>query len=195
MGFLCKSALESMGFARLGRNVRISDKASIYNPELIEIGDHSRIDDFCVLSGRVLLGRNVHIAVFCNLAGGTEGIEVEDFAGIAYGSHLFTQTDDYSGRALTGPTVPAQFTRVFRKKIRIGRHSIVGTASIIFPGITLAEGTSVGAMTVVTKDTEEWSVYVGNPARKIKPRRRDMLELESEYLALSAVAPSQSSSD
>lgn len=183
MAFLNEQQLEQMGFKHLGTNVRISDKASIYNPDQIEIGDHSRIDDFCVISGKVIIGRNVHIAVFCNVAGGEKGVTFEDFSGLAYGCHVFTQSDDYSGRTLTNPTVPGKYKREIKKSIVIGRHSIVGTNSLIFPGVTLAEGTSVGALSMVTKSTEEWSVYFGNPAKRIKARRRDLLELEKEYLS------------
>ena len=67
MAFYTEEELHHLGFKALGKNVKISKRASIYNPELIEIGDHSRIDDFCVLSGKIRIGRNVHIAVFCNL--------------------------------------------------------------------------------------------------------------------------------
>lgn len=172
-----------MGFKFLGRDVQISAKASIYNADLIEIGDYSRIDDFCVLSGKISMGRNVHIAVFCNLAGGSEGITIEDFAGIAYGSHIFSQSDDYSGQALTGPTIPEKFKKETKKAIRIGKHCIVGTGSLIFPGVILGEGTSVGALSLITKSTEEWSIYFGVPAKKIKNRQRQLLELEKEYLS------------
>lgn len=171
-----------MGFKSLGTNVLISSKASIYNPELIEIGNHSRIDDFCVISGKVTIGRNVHIAVFCNVAGGEKGIVFSDFAGLAYGCHVFTQSDDYSGRTLTNPTVPAKYRREFKKAVVIGRHSIVGTNSLIFPGVILAEGTSIGALSMVTKSTEEWSIYFGSPAKRLKARKRDLLELEKKYL-------------
>ncbi len=183
MAFLSEQQLSEMGFKALGKNVRISDKAAIYNHDQIEIGDHSRIDDFCVVSGKIKIGRNVHIAVFCNLAGGSEGITIEDFAGVAYGSHLFTQSDDYTGRALTNPTVPEKYKRETKKPIVIGRHSIIGTASLIFPGVSLAEGTSIGAMSMVTKSTLEWSIYVGNPAKRVKTRKQDMLALEKAYLA------------
>jgi len=182
MPFLSQQQLESMGFRSLGKNVRISDKAAIYNPEQIEIGDHSRIDDFCVVSGKVSIGRNVHIAVFCNVAGGSEGITFEDFSGLAYGCHVFSQSDDYTGRTLTNPTVPSQFKREFKKAVRLGRHCIVGTNSLIFPGVILAEGCSVGAMSMVTKSTEEWGVYSGIPARRLKDRKRDLLVLEQTYL-------------
>jgi len=183
LAFLTEDQLIKMGFKSLGSNVRISDKASIYNPEDIEIGNNSRIDDFCVISGNIYIGRNVHIAVFCNVAGGEKGITFEDFSGLAYGCHVFTQSDDYSGRTLTNPTVPDKYKREMKKAIVIGRHSIVGTNSLIFPGVVLAEGTSVGGLSMVTKSTEEWSVYFGNPAKRIKARKRDLLKLEEEYLA------------
>ncbi len=182
MAFYSQQQLESMGFKSLGKNVRISDKASIYNHDQIEIGDHSRIDDFCVISGRVTIGRNVHIAVFCNVAGGEKGIVMEDFSGLAYGCQVFSQSDDYSGKSLTNPTVPDQYKQETKKAIHIGRHAIVGASSMILPGVTLAEGTSVGAMTMVTKSTEPWSIYFGIPAKKIKDRKKDLLELEQQYL-------------
>lgn len=183
MAYLNKEQLIQMGFKSLGENVRISDKASIHNPDQIEIGKHSRIDDFCIISGKVTIGRNVHIAVFCNVAGGEKGITLEDFAGLAYGCHVFTQTDDYSGRSLTNPTVPDIYKREVKKTVVIGRHSIVGTNSLIFPGVILAEGTSVGALSMVTKSTEEWSVYFGSPAKRLKSRKRDLLILEEKYLS------------
>ncbi|BCG64775.1 MAG: dTDP-4-amino-4,6-dideoxygalactose transaminase [Methyloprofundus sp.] len=183
MAFLNDEQLKKMHFKTLGHNVRISDKASIHNASQIELGDNSRIDDFCVISGKVSLGRNVHIAVFCNVAGGDKGIVFEDFSGLAYGCHVFTQSDDYTGRTLTNPTVPEKYKREAKKAIVIGRHSIVGTNSLIFPGVVLAEGTAVGALSMITKSTEEWSVYVGNPAKRVKARKRDLLQLEKEYLA------------
>lgn len=182
MAFLTREQLRGMGFRSLGENVLISDKASIYNHDLIEIGDNVRIDDFCVISGKVTIGRNVHIAVFCNVAGGEKGVILDDFSGLAYACQVFTQSDDYSGRTLTNPTVPDNFKKETKAAVKIGRHCIVGASSIIFPGVTLAEGTSVGAMTMVTKSTESWSVYFGVPARKIKNRRRDLLQLEEQYL-------------
>jgi acetyltransferase-like isoleucine patch superfamily enzyme len=172
-----------MGFKKLGRNVQISDRAVFHNTDQIEIGDHTRIDDLCVISGRVVLGRNVHIAVFVNLAGSTAGVFVEDFAGISYGSHVFSQSDDYSGGHLTGPTVPAKYVHTSRQAVHIGRHSIAGAGCVILPGVTLGEGTSLGAGSLVMKSTEPWSVYVGSPARRIKARSRELLKLEAAYLA------------
>ncbi|MEM7611031.1 MAG: acyltransferase [Pseudomonadota bacterium] len=182
MPFLTETELASLNFKSLGLNVRISDRAAIYNPELIEVGDHSRIDDFCVVSGRVSLGRNVHLAVFSNIAGGTEGVCLEDFCGLAYGCQVFSQSDDYSGETMTNPTVPTQFKNERRARVVLGRHSIVGANSVVFPGVEMGEGTAVGAMSVVTRSTDPWSIYVGNPAKRVKERRKDLLVLEQEYL-------------
>ncbi|WP_110400208.1 acyltransferase [Sphaerotilus hippei] len=183
MAFLNEQALRGIGFKRLGCNVRISDKASIYDPEKIEIADNVRIDDFCVISGRVNFGRNVHVAVFCNVAGGDVGIIFEDFSGLAYGCQVFTQSDDYTGRSLTNPTVPDKYKIETKKAVVIGRHAIVGTSSIILPGVVLGEGTAVGAMSLVNHSTESWSVYFGCPAKRLKARKRDLLKLEAEYVS------------
>jgi len=51
MSYYSDLELQSMGFKALGKNIKISTKASIYNIDQIEIGDNSRIDDFCVISG------------------------------------------------------------------------------------------------------------------------------------------------
>lgn len=182
MAFLTQQQLNAMGFKYTGKNVRISDKASIYNPELIEIGDNSRIDDFCVISGRVVIGRNVHIAVFNNVAGGELGVHLDDFTGLAYACHVFSQSDDYSGRSLTNPTVPDEYKSETKAAVHLRRHVIIGACTIVLPGVTLEEGSSVGAMSMVTKSTEPWSIYFGIPAKRIKSRDRRLIELERNYL-------------
>lgn len=48
-----------MEFRSIGEDVRISDKASIYGASEISIGSHVRMDDFCVLSGRIEVGNSL----------------------------------------------------------------------------------------------------------------------------------------
>ena len=83
---------------------------------------------------------------------------------------------------MTNPTIPDEYKKEAKKEVFIGKHSIVGAGSIIMPGVVLAEGTSVGALSLVRKKTEEWSIYLGNPAKKIASRKKDLLELEKQYL-------------
>jgi galactoside O-acetyltransferase len=47
---------------------------------------------------------------------------------------------------------------------------------VVLPGVTLGEGSVIGANSVVTKDTEPWKIYVGSPAKPIKDRERGNIE-------------------
>jgi acetyltransferase-like isoleucine patch superfamily enzyme len=182
MSYFSEKELALLGFKYIGKNVKISRKASIYNFDRIEIGDYSRIDDFCLISGKINIGKYVLVAPYCNLAGGVKGIFLEDFVGIAYGVHIFTQTDDYSGNWMTSPLIPEMYTNVTRKAIHIDSHSIIGTKSVIMPGAHLFPGTAVGLLSVVYGRTKEWSVYSGNPAVKISDRSKKLLELKARFL-------------
>jgi galactoside O-acetyltransferase len=125
----------------------------------------------------------VHITAFNNLLSGRSLIEIHDFATLAFGCHIVAQSDDYSGRTMTNSTVPASYKLEKSETIRIGRHAILGTGTIVLPGVTIGEGVSAGAATVFLKDAEEWSIYVGAPARRLKERSRNLLKLEAQYLA------------
>jgi acetyltransferase-like isoleucine patch superfamily enzyme len=48
----------------------------------------------------------------------------------------------------------------------IKSYSFLGVNSTIRDNITLAEGTLVAMSASIFKNTEEWGVYIGNPARK-----------------------------
>ena len=180
--FYSESELRNIGFKSLGTDVHVSKKASIYGAENISIGNNVRIDDFCILSGKIIIGNYVHVAAFCGIFGGDMEVEVCDFAGISSRCSIYSQTDDYSGGFLTNPIIPEKYKNTIKGKVVIGRHSIIGTASSVLPGVIVKEGTSIGAMSLVNKDTEEWSVYAGIPARKIKERQRTILNLEKDFL-------------
>jgi acetyltransferase-like isoleucine patch superfamily enzyme len=182
MAWLTDKQLSLIPFKSIGPNVRISDKASIHNPEMIDIGMNSRIDDYCVVSGAVSIGRNVHIAVFCNIAGGEKGVSLDDFSGLAYGCHVFSQSDDYSGQTMTNPTVPKKYKNESKKSVYIGRHCIVGACSVVFPGVDMREGSALGAMSMLTKSTQAWKIYFGTPAKIIKNRDKGLLTLEKMYI-------------
>jgi galactoside O-acetyltransferase len=184
MAFLSEAAIAALGFARVGCNVKISDKASLYHPERISIADHARIDDFCILSagrGGIAVGRYVHIACYCSLIG-DERIELEDFSGLSSRVAVYSSSDDFSGRGLAHPTVPEDLRRVVHAPVSLRRHALVGAGSVILPGVTLGKGSSVGALSLVRGDLEEFWMYAGIPARKLRPRSKDLLVLEAAVL-------------
>ena len=182
MAYYTQEQLRQLGCKHIGENVKISDKASIYNCDQIEIGDNSRIDDFCVISGKIKIGRNVHITPMCLVAGGEKGVVFEEFTTIAYGVKIFTQSDDYSGKTMTNSTIPKRYKNELMQEVILKKYSIVGAGSIIMSGVTLAVGTSIGAMSLVLKSTEPWGIYVGNPAKRLKNRNKGLVSLANLYL-------------
>lgn len=182
MAYLTNEELKKLGFKYLGKNVLISDKASIYDPEKIEVGDNSRIDDFCVISGSLKFGHNVYVGPLSLIAGGDLGIIFEDFTTLAYNVKIFTQSDDYSGHTLTNSTVPKKYKKEKKEAVIVKRHSIIGAGACILPGVVLETGTSIGAMSLILKSTEPWGIYAGNPAKRLKDRKKDLLQLEKQYL-------------
>jgi galactoside O-acetyltransferase len=182
MSYLSIKKLISLKFKKLGKNVLISDKASIYNTSEISLDDNTRIDDFVIISGKVSFGKYVHIATHTSISGGTAGIVFSDFASCAYNCHIFSQSDDYSGSSMTNPLVPQKYTNVKKSAIYIGRHVIIGTGSVVFPGTRIEDGCSIGAMSLVTKSTEPYTIYVGVPAKKIKSRKKNFLKFEKLLL-------------
>jgi len=81
MAWLTDREITAMGFACVGTNVLLSNKASYYNCQNIRLGNHVRIDDFCVLSagiGGIEIGNYVHVAVYTSIIGAGE-ITIDDF--------------------------------------------------------------------------------------------------------------------
>lgn len=181
MAYLSNDQLAKMGFKSLGKEVKISDRASIYNADEMEIGDFSRIDDFCVISGKVKLGKFNHITPMCLIAGGTPGIFLDDFCTLAYGVKVFSQSDDYSGETLTNSLVPKKYKKEVFSAVHLHKHVIVGAGAVIFPGVDVAEGCAIGAMALLTKSTDAWGIYAGIPAKRVKERKKDLLQLEKEF--------------
>ena len=182
---LSRDAIERMGFAAVGENVQISDRASFYGAARIALGSNVRIDDFCVLSAGqagISIGQHVHIAVYSSLIGAGK-IILSDFCNISSRVSIYSSNDDYSGTTMTNPTVPSDYTGVTHAEVLLGKHVIVGSGSVILPGVTLGDGVAVGALSLVKRTCEAFGIYAGNPARRVKERKRDLLELEQQFMA------------
>lgn len=181
--FYSKDELKNLGFKRVGNNVKISRRAIFYNHDLIEIGNNTRIDDLCIVSGNVTIGNFVHIGVCSRLSGSRAGLIIKDFAGVSYNSTLIANTDDYSGEFLTNPCVPMKYLKYISKPVILEKHSLIASHCLLVPGVTIGEGTAIGAMSLVLKSTEDWSIYFGVPAKRIRDRNRNALKLERQLLA------------
>lgn len=108
----------------------------------VSIGEGSFVNVRCWVEGRgrVDIGRNVLI-----------GPEVMILTSI--------HEIDSDGRVTRMPV---------RSQVRIGDGCWLGARALIMPGVTIGEGTIIGAGAVVTKDCEPGAVYVGVPARRVR---------------------------
>lgn len=178
--FYTREELRALGFKAIGENVLISKKASIYGPENITIGSHVRIDDFCILSGEIILHSYIHIAAYCGLFG-KSGIEMESFTGLSPRCTLFSVSDDFGGDYLISPMTKPEHNNLIKGKITIKKYSQIGADSILLPTVIIEEGCAIGAKCLVKKATEPWGIYVGQPAERIKDRSKDLLNYINEY--------------
>jgi acetyltransferase-like isoleucine patch superfamily enzyme len=169
MTWLTELELEKLG-VKFGKNVKVDSSCVIACDEL-EIGDNSRIDAFCFLSGKIKIGKHVHIAVSVTLSG-NNGIKIGDFVGIAAYSYAFTADADYvNGRSLTNPTIPKQFARHnIKGEIILEDHVLVGAHSSIFPNAIMHEGAIFGQYSIIKGEFEEWKLYT-SPMRTVVYKR------------------------
>src|SRR5262245_9487604 len=153
-GFLTDQEVSEIGFASVGRDVKIDRTALFYGADKISIGSKVRIDAYSIISAGgegVSIGNHVHIAVHVFITGSAR-IEIHEFAGLSGRVSIYSSNDDYLGNALTGPTIPAEYRKVTSAPVIIGRHVVIGTGSVVLPGAKISEGTTVGALSLIKED-------------------------------------------
>ena len=116
------------------------------------------------------------------MIGGPESfLHMEPFSGISAGSKILCGSDDFT-QGLMNPQVPIQYRAPKMTTIVFERFSCVGVNSVVMPGVRLAEGSVVGSGSVLTKDTEPWTIYVGSPAKPVKIRDKKLIIDNSKKL-------------
>jgi acetyltransferase-like isoleucine patch superfamily enzyme len=143
--------------------VKTYEYTKIIGTDNIKFGHDIIIDDFVFIYATtpMTFGNYIHIASFSSIIGGAE-LSVEDFVAISHGARILTSTDDFKDWGFGNSTIPLKFRNVTRKPIHIGRFCIIGANSIVLPGVTIGEGATVGANSVVTRDLAPWGVHIGN---------------------------------
>lgn len=175
--FYTENELRNLGFKKIGNDIFISKKVSFYGIGKIAIGNHVRIDDFCILSGNITLEDYIHIAAFCALFGGNKGILMKSYSGLSSKVSIYAESDDYSGLSMTNPMIPTEYRNVSGGRVVLENHVIVGTGTSIMPNVTIKEGSAVGSMSLVNKSLDSWGIYAGIPCKRIKERKKELLHV------------------
>jgi len=129
-------------FKKCGKNIDIGRKVKLNSK--ISIGNNSSIGDNSFLAGPIQIGNDVMIAPQVMLIAS---------------NHNFNKKD-----------IPMNRQGSNSKGITIEDDVWIGARAIVLDGVHIRKGTIVGAGAVVTKDTEEYSIIGGNPAKLIRKR-------------------------
>lgn len=130
--------------AKIRLHVRIYRSAKIYAPWNLEIiGDH----------GPVCIGPRV---------------EIYNKDKVVFGNDIVVSQDSYICTATHDVTSPSM--KLVTKPIIINDQVWIAAKATILPGVTIGEGSVVGACAVVAKDVPPWSIVVGNPAHIVGKR-------------------------
>lgn len=148
-GFILRFLINKLLFRKIGFMCYIQPNVFIVHSERIVCGYN-----FCVNSNSYI--------------NGVGGIEIGN--NVLLGSGVVISSGEHQYNDSLDPVV---LQKIIPKKIIIGNGVWIGANAVIMPGVTLAEGTVVGAGAIVTKSTEPFSVMVGVPARKIKKREKE----------------------
>jgi putative colanic acid biosynthesis acetyltransferase WcaF len=127
--------------AKISGTARVNQSAKIWYPENLVLGNNSAIGFDVVIYNQGM-------------------VTIGDNCIISQYSYICASTHDY-----TNPLHPLVLA-----PIEIGSNVWVCAGSFVGPGVNVADGAVIGARAVLTKDALPWSVYAGNPARKIKDR-------------------------
>lgn len=130
--------------AKIGKQVNISNSATIYFPWNLEIGDWSAIGE--------------HAYIY-NLG----PIKIGERATISQRAHLCAGSHDYRDPAMPLVTPP----------ISVEGEAWVCADAFVGPGVTIGEGAVVGARAVAMISVAPWTVVSGNPAEFVKKRKME----------------------
>jgi acetyltransferase-like isoleucine patch superfamily enzyme len=141
--------------SNISKNVRLAYHASVRNSS---IGNYSSI-------GRYTKIQNTIIGKFCSISWDvTIGARNHSYRKLS--THAFP----YAKRIKL-----SRVDQINYENTTIGNDVWIGCNSVILPGLTISDGSVIGAGSVVTKSTPPYSISVGNPAKIIKYRFEDKL--------------------
>lgn len=159
------------------------------NP-LLSIGENSLIRSYSILYGGTTIGNDfqtghrVTIREFSNIGEHTKIGTLSDVQGYCdIGNYVNAHSNVHVGQKsiiedyvwlfpyviLTNDPTPPSFDL---KGVTVKKFAVVSTGSILLPGVVVGSDALVGAGAIVTKDVEEETIVVGNPAHSLGSVRK-----------------------
>ncbi len=149
-------SLTSLNNVSLGNNVKISKFVNLYG---CKIGDNTKIGAFVEIQKGVVVGKNCKISSHTFIC---EGVEIKDNVFIG---HNVTFINDRYPRSVNDMGFLKSDKDWKLEKTFINNNVSIGSSVTILCGLTISEGSMIGAGSVVTKDVPPKTLVMGNPAR------------------------------
>lgn len=143
---------------KLGEGVKVYDFVNLYG---CKIGDNTKIGTFVEVQKGVNIGANCKISSHTFIC---EGVTIEDDVFIGHGVMFI---NDIYPRATSGGALQTEADWDCIPTL-IKKGASVGSNATILGGVTIGEGSLVGAGSVVTKNIPDQTIVAGNPARIIR---------------------------
>ena len=150
--------------SRLSEAVRIGRGSTIYLGVMFDLGPNARVSvgEFTLMNGtRIICDSEVSIGDYCLISWNTVFMDT------------YRLPRETAARRRELELLPTRIPRhavvqTPARPIRIERTVWIGFDSCVLPGVTIGEGSIVGARSVVIEDVPPFSMVVGNPARVIR---------------------------
>lgn len=147
---------------KLGRDVKIYAFVNLYG---CEIGDESRIGTFVEIQRGAKIGRRCKIQSHTFIC---EGVTIEDEVFVGHNVNFI---NDRAPRAVNADGSLQTDADWQLERTLVKRRASIGTGAVLLCGVTIGEGATVGAGSVVTKDVPDGAIVAGNPARLLSSSR------------------------
>jgi acetyltransferase-like isoleucine patch superfamily enzyme len=165
----------------------ISPNIRVRHPDVFQVGSYSIVDDFCYFSTRVRIGFCSHVASGCSIGGGRERLfALGDFSSLSAGVRVWCSSNDFARDlvAIVPPGAGEIGEEPVSGDVIFKNYTGAGANSVIMPGNTIPEGTTVGALSFVPPGFvfEPWTVYAGIPIRRVGARDRTRVLAQANLL-------------
>ncbi len=170
-GIHSSAVVESLGTASIPESTIIEPLAVVFVGERgrLSLGEMNTIYPGATIridQGWMETGREVSFGSGCHIYEPRAGLSIGDHCMIGGGVLICGVNHGYAIRG-----VPMREQPVEAAPIVIGQDVWIGMGAIILPGVTLGDGSIVGAGSVVTSDVSSGAVVSGVPARLAKNRK------------------------
>ncbi len=127
--------------AKIGKRFQCKPPVNIKSPWFLDLGDDVWFGERCWIDSLAMVKMGNNVC-------------------LSQGVYLCCGNHDW-----TSPTF-----MMYVREITIEDGVWIGTHAIVMGGVTLASHSVIGAASLVSKSTEPYGVYSGNPAQRVKTR-------------------------